>query len=451
VTISPAQIEQFANGFQGRVLGPIDAGYDDARKLWNGMIDRRPALIARCTGAADAAAAVTFARANGLEVAVRGGGHNAAGNAVCDGGLMIDLSAMNAVQGDPVTRTARAQGGATWADLDRATQEHGLATTGGAVSSTGIAGLTLGGGLGWLMRSYGLTCDNLLSAEVVTAAGEIVTASASENADLFWGLRGGGGNFGIVTTFEYQLHPVGLVLGGMLGYPAEMAGEVLRRYRDFARTAPEALTLFAGLMTSPEGLKLLGILVCYNGPIDEGERALQPFRDACPPLMEQLGPMPYTVLQSLQDAIFPHGLNVYWRSHFLDDLGDATISTIVEHFSRVTSPLSVVLIEQLGGAVRRVGVDETAFAGREADFNVAIIGRWGDPTDADAHIAWTRQFHEALRPHARGVYVNYLGEEGADRVRAAYTPAQYARLVALKTRYDPTNLFHLNQNIAPRQ
>ena len=315
---------------------------------------------------------------------------------------------------------------------------------------TGIAGLTLGGGLGWLMRSYGLACDNLISAEVVTADGRIVAASASENSDLFWGLRGGGGNFGVVTSFEYRLHPVSTIFGGMLIHPIARAGEALRFYREFTRNAPDALTVFAGMMTSPEGMPMLAFVSCYNGPADEGERALQPLREFGPPVADLLGPMPYTALQTHLDEGFPAGLPVYWRSHFLRNLDDVAIDSLVEGFSRVSSPLTTVLIEQLGGAVARVGRDETAFGHRDADYNLAIISRWPDPAMADECIAWTRELWSAMQPHARGVYVNYLGVgEAEDRVRAAYGADAYRRLSALKQRYDPTNVFRFNQNIKP--
>jgi len=441
-------VQNFAASISGQVITPDSPDYDEARTLWNGMFDQRPALIVRCANTSDVVACVNHARKQGLQVAVRGGGHNAAGHATCEGGLVIDLSAMRAVTVDPERRTAHAQGGATWADVDQATGAHGLATTGGGVSTTGIGGLTLGGGLGWLMRSYGLTCDNLRSAEVVTADGRVLTASATSHPDLFWGLRGGGGNFGVVTSFEYQLHPVGLVLGGLLAYPAPRTAEILRHYRALMATAPDALTIFAGLMTTPEGIPVIGLLVCHNGPAEEGMALIQPLLDLGP-VMQQVAPMPYTVLQTLQDAIFPHGLNVYWRSHFLPRLSDAAIDTIADAFATVSSPLSVVLIECLGGAVGRVGANDTAFAHRDADYNIAILGRWADPAGADEHIAWTRRFHDALAPHASGVYVNYLGEEGQDRIASAYSPEQYRRLVALKDAYDPTNFFRRNQNIRP--
>jgi FAD/FMN-containing dehydrogenase len=436
--------------FRGQVLQSGDAGYDTARMVWNGMIDRRPAVIAQCLDVDDVVAAVNHAKSAGLGIAIRGGGHNAAGLAVADGALVVDLSGMRMVDVDPAARTARAEGGATWADFDRATQAHGLAATGGAISMTGIAGLTLGGGLGWLMRSCGLACDNLIEAEVVNAAGDVVTASATENPGLLWGLQGGGGNFGVVTNFTYKLHPVSTVLGGLLVHPVDRAPEVLRFYRDFTATAPDELTTFAGLMTSPDGMPIVGLILCYNGPLEEGERVLKPLRDFGPPVADQVGPMPYTVLQTMLDEGFPAGLPVYWRSHFIPKLTDEAIDTMIEGFGRVNSPLSAVLIEHAGGAVARVARDATAFDHRDSEYNLAIISRWPDAAMADDSIAWARAVWSAMEPFGRGVYVNYLGVgESQDRVRAAYSPEKYERLVALKRQYDPTNLFRFNQNIAP--
>jgi FAD/FMN-containing dehydrogenase len=433
----------------GGTVVPGDSEYDAARAVWNGMVDRRPAVIARCSSTTDVVAAVNFAREQGLGAAIRGGGHNAAGNAVCDGGLVIDLSAMNQVSVDPATRTARAEGGATWGVFDRATAEHGLATTGGAISTTGIAGLTLGGGLGWLMRSYGMACDNLRSVEIVTADGQVHRASATENPDLFWGVRGGGGNFGVVTEFEFQLHPVETVLAGMLVHPAARATEALHFLRDFHTTAPDELTVFSGLLTSPDGMPIFAFIVCYNGPVEQGERVLAPLRAFGPPVADMIQPMPYVALQSMLDEGFPSGRQVYWRSDFPRRLSDELIDVLVEQYQSITSPLSSLLLEQFGGAVRRVGRDDTAFVHRDADFNLAIISVWTDPAESDRHIAWARGVHDAVRPFVSGTYVNYLGDEGADRVRAAYGDAVYDRLVALKNRYDPANLFRFNQNIRP--
>ena len=436
-------------GLSGTIIRRGDATYDQARRVWNGMIDRSPAMIVRCTSTADVVAAVNHARENGLPLSVRGGGHNVGGFAVCDDGLVIDLSPMRAVTVDPARRIASAQGGALWKDFDAATNVHGLATTGGLISSTGVGGLTLGGGLGWLMRSYGLACDNLVAVEIVTADGTVRRASATENADLFWGVRGGGGNFGVVTTFEYRLHPVSNMYGGMLVYPFARAGEVLRKYRDLASTAPDELTIFAGLMTSPDGMPITAVLVGYNGSASAGEAAIKPLRDLGP-VADQVGVIPYPALQSMLDEGFPSGLQVYWRSDFLAALPDEAVDTLVERFGSVTSPLSALLLEQFGGAVARVPAGDSAFAHRGALFNLAVIARWTDPATAESHTAWARGSSDAMRRFASGgVYVNYLGDEGEDRIRAAYGPEKHARLVALKRQYDPANLFRMNQNINP--
>ncbi|MEA2598608.1 MAG: hypothetical protein QOF01_5077 [Thermomicrobiales bacterium] len=443
-------VAAFRQRHRGDIIHPEDEGYDAARAVWNGMIDRRPALIARCADTTDVVAAVRFAREQGLAVAIRGGGHNAAGLAVADGALVVDLTAMNAVEVDPERRTATAGGGTTWGVFDAATQAHGLATTGGAISTTGIGGLTLGGGLGYLMRSYGLACDNLIAAEVVTAEGQAVTASEEENPDLLWGLRGGGGNFGVVTSLTFRLHPVSTVLGGLIVHPIDRAAEAFRFYREYTATAPESVTVFAGLMHSPDGMPIVGYVVCASGPLDEAEEALRPLREFGPPIADQVGPMPYTALQQMLDEGFPSGLPVYWRSHFLTDLGDGAIEKMVASYATVTSPLSAVLVEHVGAAVARVDRNATAFDHRDAEYNLAIISRWPDPALADASIAWTRELWDAMTPHARGVYVNYLGVgEAEDRVRAAYGDEKYARLVEIKNRYDPTNLFRYNQNIKP--
>jgi FAD/FMN-containing dehydrogenase len=434
----------------GTIIRRGDAGYDDARKVWNGMVNRSPAIIVRCNSTEDVVAGVNFAREHGLLVAIRGGGHNAGGLALCDDGLVLDLSGMRAVTVDPQRRIARAQGGARWGDFDAATAVYGLATTGGLISTTGIGGLTLGGGLGWLMRSYGLASDNVVGVEIVTADGQVRRANATENPDLFWGVRGGGGNFGVVTTFEFRLHPVSTVYGGMLVYPLDRAREVLRRYRDLATSASDELTMFATLMTSPEGVPIVAVLPAYNGAAPMGEAAIQPLRDLGP-VADQVAEMPYTALQSMLDEGFPSGLNVYWHSDFLSGLPDEAIDTMIDAFRSVTSPLSALLIEQVGGAVSRIPADETAYSQRDGLFNLVVISRWADDaTAADAHVAWARRASGAVRPFiSGGVYVNYLGAEGTDRVRAAYGPAKYQRLVAVKRKYDPTNLFRVNQNISP--
>jgi FAD/FMN-containing dehydrogenase len=446
-------IEAFRSSVRGELLCPVDVGYDDARKVWNGMIDRRPALIVRCAGAADVIAAVQFARTHNLLVAVRGGGHGVAGHAVCDGGLMIDLSRMKGLRVDPVRRTIHAQPGLTGGEFDRETQAFGLATPLGYISTTGIAGLTLGGGYGWLSRSYGLASDNLLSVDLVTADGQFLTASATEHPDLFWGVRGGGGNFGIVTSFEYQLHPIGPVLGGMRIYPFAQAKAVLQFHRDFTKTAPDAYTCWPALGTSPAGEAVALLRVCYHGPLEEGERVLRPLRAFGSPLADHIGPMAYPALQRMYDAGAPPGVHSYWKSNFLTELSDEAIDTMVAHCAAWPSPRCGMAIPELGGAVSRVAPDETAFAHRHVRYDFIIACFCTDPAEAPACIRWAREFWEAMQPFSTGgVYVNYLGQEadeGVERVKAAYGPAKYARLVALKNTYDPTNFFRLNQNIKP--
>ncbi|MDR6292195.1 hypothetical protein E9232_004733 [Inquilinus ginsengisoli] len=447
--IDTALIAAFAEGFSGAVIQPEGAGYDAARRIWNVSIDKHPGLIARCQGVADIVRAVHFARDNDLLVAVRGGGHNVGGRAVCDDGIVIDLSAMKAVFVDPQQRTVRVQGGATLGDLDRETHLHGLAVPTGVVSRTGIGGLALGGGVGWLVRKHGLTCDNILSCEVVTAAGEIVTASADSNPDLFWGLRGGGGNFGIVASFLFQAHPVSIVLGGLVLYPRDQAAALLRHYRGFMATAPDELTAYCGLISTPDGMPAAAVALCYSGDIAEGEKLLQPLRGFGTPFLDIVQPMPFPAMQQLADGSFPDGTYNYWKSTFLADLSDEVIDLIVEHGNRATSPLSGALVEFYGGAAGRVAPGDTAFAQRQSEFNVGITAQWTDAAEAQQHIAWVREAWDALQPHSSGGYLlNFLGEEAPTTIQAAFG-ANHARLVALKTKYDPTNFFSLNQNVAP--
>ena len=450
VVLQPEAVEAFRNRLRGSLLLPQDDGYDDARRVWNGMTDKRPGLIVQCAGVADVINSVNLAREHRLLVAVRGGDHSVAGHCVCDGGIMIDLSRMNSVRVDPASRTARAEGGARWRDVDPETQAFGLATTGGTNSDTGIGGLTLGGGLGWLAGKYGLTCDNLLSADVVTAGGTLVTASSQENPDLFWGLRGGSGNFGIVTSFEYRLHEVGTVLAGMVIHPFERAAEVLRFYADFSRNIPDELNTVCVLLTAPDGQRLVAIAVCYNGNVDAGEIALRPLRAFGPPLVDQIGPMPYLALQTMLDGSFPRGRKYYWKAHLAQDIGDAAIDVIVRYFAAVPSPFSALGFQQLGNAATRVSPDATAFSHRDARYDFLMLSGWEDPAEAARNIEWTRKLYDEMRPllHA-GIYVNAVGEDSAQLVKAAYRPETLARLVALKRKYDPLNLFRLNPNIAP--
>jgi FAD/FMN-containing dehydrogenase len=442
----------FEAGFRGILLRPGAAGYDDARQVWNGMIDRRPALIARCAGPADVVCAVNFARDQDLLVSVKGGGHNITGNAVCERGLMIDLSRMKGIRVDPRKRTARAEAGLTWGEYNRETQAFGLASTGGVVSTTGIAGLTLGGGLGWLMSKHGLSCDNLVSADIVAADGKLLTASAEENPELFWGLRGGGGNFGVVTSFEYRLHPVGPVLAGMVLYPIAKAPEVLRFYREYARGCPDELTAFAALMTSPEGMPVVAIVVGYIGEIAMGEKLVAPVRRFGTPLADTIAPMSYVELNSLLDAAVPYGgVQRYWKSSFLKELGDEVLDVMVDRAAVMRSPMSMVGFFHMHGAATRVDPDATAFGLRDDQWDYDVISQWQDRSESAGHIEWTRAFWTAVEPFASGaVYVNHLDAEEGVRIRAAYSSsASYQRLVALKTRYDPANLFRLNQNIRP--
>jgi len=452
--VDQTAVEKFKSSLRSELLQSGDAGYDEARKVWNGMIDKRPALIARCAGVADVIHCVNFARANNLPIALRGGGHNVAGNAVCDGGLMIDLSRMKSVRVDPTQRTARAEPGLTWREFDCETEAFGLATTGGQISATGIAGLTLGGGWGYLARRYGLTCDNLLSVDVVTANGQLLTASTAENRDLFWGMRGGGGNFGVVTSFEYQLHPVGAVLAGIVAYPFQEAKEVLKLFRELTIGAPDELASGIVLISLPDGTPVVGVVVCYSGPVAEGERILKPLRTLSPPLLDQIGLIPYTAAQQLIDGFYPPGLQNYWKSSFLKEISDQAIDTMVAYCSKRPSSMCHGLIEhQLGGAVRRADREATAFAHRDVEYSFMALGVCSDSAQADKCVRWAREFWDAMQPSSTGgVYVNYLGreaDEGPERIKAAYGPEKYARLVALKNKYDPSNLFRFNQNIKP--
>jgi FAD/FMN-containing dehydrogenase len=447
-------------GFKGQLVRPEDASYDELRAVFNGMIDRHPALIARCTDVRDVAEAVRFAREAALPLAVYGGGHGVTGNAVCDDGVVVDLRPMKGVDVDVNARTCRAEAGLTWGELDAATQEHGLAVTGGRVSSTGIAGLVLGSGSGWIERKCGFTVDNVISVEMVTADGQVVTASESENEELFWGTRGGGGNFGVATSFEFRLHPVGpTVLGGMLMYPAPMAAAVLRNFRDVMAVAPDEIGGGVALITAPpeefvpepvRGQPVVAVIVCYAGSVDDGDEAIRPLREFGPPAMDMVQPMPYLAVQKLIDPGNQKGMRNYWTAEFLTRLPDDAIETISRYHLSKPSPLTQIVLLPGGGAVDRVPDDRMAIGQRQAPFNIHILSMWTDSADDEANVIWTQEFGAAMKPFATGrVYLNFIGDEGEDRVKAAFGPAAYARLQRLKERYDPGNLFRLNQNIRP--
>ena len=462
VQVLDSSVDAFRAAFTGTVITPGNPDYDSARSVWNGAINRHPAVIARCSSAAEVAAAIAFGTRQGLEISVRGGGHNFGGYAVCDDGLMIDLSAMRQVTVDPAARRAVCGGGATWADLDGASQAHGLAVTGGFISHTGIGGLTLGGGLGWLTRKAGLSVDNLIAVEVVVADGRTVRASADENPDLFWALRGGGGNFGVVTSFEYRLHEVGpLVHLGLFFWGADQGGEALRFSRDFVETLPEDMgVLIAGLSAPPAPFVPeqyhfapgYALLIAGFGSAEEHQHIVQPVREALPPLFDLVTPIPYAQLQQMFDEGNPWGILAYEKALYLDDLTDEAIAVVTTHLPQKSSPLSFMPVFVLGGAYRRVGEDETAFGGSRAArfaFNIAAVCPAPELLEADR--AWVRSFWEALRPHASGSgsYVNFMAEYEEDRVRAAYGAAKYERLARIKAEYDPNNVFHLNTNIKP--
>jgi FAD/FMN-containing dehydrogenase len=450
-------------GFRGQLITSDESDYDTARAVWNGGIDRRPRLIARCSGSADVAVAVRFARDHDLEIAVRGGGHNVAGTAVCDDGIVIDLSTMRAVSVDPARRTAAVQGGALWGDVDHETQAFGLATTGGIVGHTGVAGLTLGGGLGWLMRKHGLTVDNLLAAEVVTAEGSIVRASTEEHPDLFWALRGGGGNFGVVTSFTFALHPVGpIVMAGAIFWAAADTIDVLTFYRDFVAEAPDELGTVVRLGTVPpfEGISedlhfrpAIAVACCYASDVVEGERALRDLRRFGTPLVDLVEPKPYVAHQGAIDETVPHGWHYYWKATSLSGLSDGVISVVADHAYTARSPRSYAVMFHMGGAVSRIPHDATAYAGRDVAHNIVIEGVWlpeESGEHATAETAWARGFLDALEPHGEGVYVNFLDSyDDTSRVREAYGDHIYRRLAEVKAKYDPDNVFHHNKNIPP--
>ena len=458
--IASSAIHQLKTRFRGDLILPDDQRYDSARAVFNASIDRRPALIARCAGRDDVSQAVNFAREANLLAAVRGTGHNVAGFAVCDDGLVIDLSHMKGIAVNAPARTARVEGGCNWGEVNDELQAHGLAATGGFVSVTGVSGLTLGGGLGWLVRKHGLALDNLLSAEVVLADGRLVTASASENDDLFWAIRGGGGNFGVVTSFEFQAHPLATVLAGIVLHPAADGASAIRRWRDLEATAPDESNQGALLFHMPDepstpphlrGAAVVGLGGVYAGPVEEGERILKPLREYGPPLADMFQPMPYNAAQRMADFLWPPGLHGYWKSSYLTGLSDAAIKVIVDSFARVPSPRTVIVLEHNGdSAWDRVPDSATAFGPRSWPYNFVVTSAWSDRKDTERNIAWTRDFFAAMRPFAaEGAYVNYLGgDEGFDGLKAAYG-TKLKRLAALKSKFDPSNLFRMNQNIAP--
>ncbi|MGT2432246.1 FAD-binding oxidoreductase [Cupriavidus basilensis] len=444
--------------FRGQLIQPGDASYDQARAVYNGMIDRRPALIARCTDVADVIAGVNAARDSGMLLAVRGGAHNGAGLGTCDGGLVLDLSPMKGVFVDPKRSTIRVGGGCTWGDVDHAASAYGLATPSGFISTTGVGGLTLGGGIGYLSRAYGLTIDNLLGAEVVLADGRLVNASSDENADLFWALRGGGGNFGVVTSFEFKAHPVGTVYGGPMLWPMDQARELMKWWRDFILTAPQDINGWFGFVTVPPGppfpesvhlQKMCAVVWCYTGPLDQAEARFKPIRDAMPPAVDFAGPIPWPVLQSLFDALYPPGLQWYWKADFVSDLSDKAIDLHIKYGHQLPSMHSTMHLYPINGAAHRAGPNDTAFSYRDASFASVIVGVDPDPANNDRIVQWAKDYWLALHPHsAGGGYINMMMDEGNDNVKAAYRD-NYARLAKIKRKYDPANLFRVNQNIRP--
>jgi FAD/FMN-containing dehydrogenase len=449
-TPSAAEWQAFAGKLGGPLVLPSDSAYEEKRKVWNGMIDVRPAAFASCASVDDVRRSIDFGREHGMELSIYGGGHSAAGLALTQGGLVIDLRQMNQVEVDPAAKTARAGGGATWGKFDQATTTHNLATTGGVISSTGVGGLTLGGGIGTLMRAHGLASDNVISAQVVLANGDLVTASETSNPDLFWALRGGGGNFGVVTEFTFRLHPVNGLYGGLIIHPRDAARGLIQNYRDVSATAPDDLGLFCALLYTPDGQPVAAYSTWYNGSESAAEKPMAPLKSYGTPVADLTTMTPYVAEQTAMDEGFPPGMQVYWKAHFLSGLPDDAIDVIVEHANRAPSPLSVTLLETLGGAVARHAEDATAFNHRNAPFNLAIISRWLDPADAEPNIRWGRAFFDAMQPYSSGVYVNYLGTgDDPNRVLDAYGGATMQRLRQVKRQFDPENIFHRNQNIAP--
>jgi FAD/FMN-containing dehydrogenase len=456
--VADTSIEELASGFSGRILRPGDAGYDEARTIFNGMIDRRPSLIAQPATTEDVQNSVRFGRQNNLLTSVKGGGHSASGHAIADGGLEIDLSLLKGITVDPEKRTAVAEGGVCWGELDAATQAHGLAVTGGRIPSTGIGGLTLGSGSGWLERKLGYTVDNMIGAEIVTADGEVLHASESENTELFWGLRGGGGNFGVVTRFEYRLHPIGpMVFGGMLIFPRPRAVELMKAYRDFIEKAPDDVCGAVALLCAPpldfvpepmHGMPILAMIICYTGKPEDGEAAIKPLLDL-QPVMNMTQPMPYLEVQKLIEEGNPPGRRQYWKADMYPELPDDAIEALANASSEPASPMTTIIVQPTSGAVQKVPDDATAIGWRSAKWAIHVLGTWVDASEDEKQIAWVRNVHGAVQPWAqKGAYLNYLMDEGQQAVEDSFG-AQYQRMVALKNKYDPTNFFSMNQNIKP--
>jgi FAD/FMN-containing dehydrogenase len=450
-TLGDGQLKELRDAIRGELIATDHTGYDGARRVWNGNIDRRPAIVVRCAGVADVQQSVNFARTHNLRLSVRGGGHSAPGYGTNDGGLVIDQSLLKGIQVDPDARTVRVQGGALWRDLDHETQAFGLASTGGTVSNTGVAGLTTGGGLGWLMGKYGLAIDNLLSADIVTADGQFRKASASQHPDLFWAIRGGGGNFGVATSMEFKLHPVSQVLGGLVLYPLDQARDVLRFYRDFCATLPDEAEAYAAVLTAPQGMPVAAFILGYNGPIADGEKVLAPARRFGTPIADLVGPMPYAARQRLLDEPnATNGLHRYWRSAFTEKITDDLVDALVEAASRFSSPLSAFIFFHMHGAAARVSPTETAFAARRTQWDFDAVGQWANGAESAPHIQWVRSLWDKIEPQMQGsAYVNHLSQDDKpEKVRASYG-SNYSRLREIKRTYDPKNLFRLNANIAP--
>ena len=460
VDIPQDTVDEFAESLRGDLIQPTDPTYDDAREIWNAMIDRRPAYIVQCAGVADIRACVRFAREHGLLTSVRGGGHNVGGNALCDDGLVIDLSNMNSVQVDPQSRRVAVEPGARLGAVDHETQEFGLVVPSGIVTTTGVAGLTLGGGLGWLSRAWGLTADNLIEADVVTADGELVKASADENSDLFWAIRGGGGNFGIVSRFEFRAHEFGPIAAcGAIFYPMRDAPQVLRFYQEFTASDPENVTAFALLRLAPaapfldpevHGTPIVAIVAAYGGPAEEGMEALRPIKEFGNPLADLIMPKPFTVHQSMFDAGQPDGGYYYWKSHYFDEASDEMLETMIRAGEAIESPMSILALVHLGGAVAEVGENDTAYPNRQAPFTINVNGSWPDPAENEKHTAWVRETYDLLAPYSTGsAFMNFVADEGLDAVFAIYGEEKYSKLQEVKDKWDPTNFFRMNQNVKP--